>query len=376
MSHPIRSATVITGFLGSGKTTLLNRLLTHERFGRSAVLVNEFGEVGIDNALLRFSTERVAVLANGCICCSIREDLEEAVRSLLKEEASGTLPPFDHLFIETSGLADPVPLIQTFFSSPALRSRFIIRSVVTTVDAVLGVATIDRYPEAARQVALADTVIVTKSDLLGTSDAVDPVMDQISGVNRSARVIRADLGPQGILSDDLLDRFFISPEAYTQKDLHTLLRAPFTGDQLKPVHLLNSGIRSFGIVIDHAMDWTAFGAWLTWFLHRHSASVLRVKGLLYVSPSAGPVAFHCVQHMVYPPVHLEHWGGIKPESRLTFIVKDLDCGLIERSLNAFNGLARIATIADEGFSHYKAVGAGSTIRGHPVRRPSTPRWLR
>lgn len=369
----MRNATILTGFLGSGKTTLLNRLLRHPAFARSAVLVNEFGQVGIDNELLRYSTERVAVLSNGCVCCAVREDVEETVRLLVDQESSGELPAFEHLFMETSGLADPARLIQTFSASPVLRSRFALRGVVATVDAVLGAATLSRFPEAARQVALADRVLLTKTDLLDAGDTVEPLLRQIRAVNpgASASVVQAD-----VLSDVQLNGLLGLENPAPRDAAENFLRGSASEGRLRPAHLLDTGISSFSVVLSEALDWTAFGVWLTWLLHRHGASVLRVKGLLRVEQCEGPVAFHCVQHMVYPPQHLERWPDDKRESRLVFIVKDLDCARVERSLRAFNGLA--AVVAEEGrdWARHKDIGAGTTVRGRPVRRPSTPRWLR
>ncbi len=369
----MRNATILTGFLGSGKTTLLNRLLRHPAFARSAVLVNEFGQVGIDNELLRYSTERVAVLPNGCVCCAVREDIEETVRLLIEQESAGRLPPFEHLFIETSGLADPARLIQTFSASPVLRSRFALRSVVATVDAMLGAATLSRFPEAARQVALADKVLLTKTDLLDAGNTAEPLLRQIRAVNPQAG---ADVLQPDFLSEAQMDCLLGQDEPARRDPAENFLRGSANDGRLRPAHLLDTGISSFSVVLSEAVDWTAFGVWLTWLLHRHGASVLRVKGLLRVAQCEGPVAFHCVQHMVYPPQHLERWPDDKRESRLVFIVQDLDCARVERSLRAFTGLA--FAVAGEGreWARHKDIGAGTTVRGRPVRRPSTPRWLR
>jgi len=367
----MREATILTGFLGSGKTTLLNRLLTQQGFPPSAVLVNEFGEVGIDNALLRFSTERVAVLANGCICCAVREDVEEAVRLLVEQETSGEAPPFEHLFIETSGLADPARLIQTFSASPVLRSRFKLRSVVATVDATLGAATLNRFAEAARQVALADTVILTKTDLLDAGTSMDPLLHQIQAVNPGVRTTMA----QHHVPVDM-QHFLNESGTATRDTAFRFLRGSSAQGRMKVTHLLDTGISSFCLTLSEAIDWTAFGIWLTWLLHRHGSSVLRVKGLLKVAQCDGPVVFHAVQHMVYPPEHLDRWPTEDETSRLVFIVKDLDSALVERSLRAFNSLTTVEASYAREWSRHKDIGAGSTVRGRPVRRPSTPRWMR
>jgi len=369
----MRDATILTGFLGSGKTTLLNRMLTQPDFPASAVLVNEFGEVGIDNALLRFSTERVAVLANGCICCAVREDVEEAIRLLTEQEEKSEIPSFGHLFIETSGLADPARLIQTFSASPVLRSRFKLRCVAAAVDATLGAETLNRFDEAARQVALADTVILTKTDLMEEGRSVGPLLNQIQTVNPGVRTTIAH--PQD-LPDTLVQHLLGNAGPDPRDPAIAFMRGSSADGRLNIHHLLDTGISSFCLTLSETIDWTAFGMWLTWLLHRHGASVLRVKGLLNVAQCGGPVAFHAVQHMVYPPEHLDHWPTEDETSRLVFIVKDLDPALVERSLQAFNRLTRVEARYAREWTRHKDIGAGSTVRGRPIRRPSTPRWMR
>jgi len=369
----MRDATILTGFLGSGKTTLLSRILTQSSFPPSAVLVNEFGEAGIDNALLRFSTERVAVLANGCICCAVREDVEEAVRLLMEQEDNGETPPFEHLFIETSGLADPAKLIQTFSASPVLRSRFKLRCVAATVDAALGAQTLSRFTEAARQVALADMVILTKTDLLEAGRSMAPLLDQIRSVNPG---VYTTVATRHALPDALTPRLLDEAQTDTRDPAALFMRGIASRDGLKVGHLLDTGIASFCVTMPEAIDWTAFGIWLTWLLHRHGASILRVKGLLKVAQCQGPVAFHAVQHMVYPPEHLDDWPTDDDTSRLVFIVKDLPPELVERSLRAFNKLTTVEEAYSREWTRHKDIGAGTTVRGQPVRRPSTPRWMR
>jgi G3E family GTPase len=365
-------ATILTGFLGSGKTTLLNRLLTLPAFSRAAVLVNEYGPIGIDHDLLTYTSERVAVLAGGCICCSVREDVEEAVRHLFEQEASGRIPSFDRLFVETTGLADPVPLVYTFKSSPLLASRFDLTGVVTTVDAVLGAQTLSRFPEAAKQVALADTILLTKSDLHADADALSALQEDIRRANPWCTVLPVTLTGQGELDERVAARLLDAQEASEQAGAIE----PVTRDSISlPYrHLSDTGIASFSVTWEEPLDWTAFGVWLTILLHRHGADVLRIKGMLNVAQTEGPVAFHCVQHVVHPPLHLASWPTQDRRSRITFIVKNLDAELIRRSLTTFNRLANTRTAGMP--SSYKALGAGSTVRGRPVRRANAPRWIK
>jgi G3E family GTPase len=365
-------ATILTGFLGSGKTTLLNRLLVHPAFSRAAVLVNEFGPVGIDHDLLTYTSERIAVLAGGCICCAVREDIEEAVRHLFELQEAGKIAAFDRLFVETSGLADPVPLVYTFKSSPLLASRLELCGTVATVDALLGNQTLSRFPEAAKQVALADTIVLTKSDLQADVDALVELEAEILRVNPWASVLRAVLTGHEEL-DALLVARLMDAAAPPSADLGTG-ETRERSSAAAPYRHVNTGISSFSLCWEEPLDWSAFGVWLTLLLHRHGANVLRIKGLLNVVQTDGPVAFHCVQHVVHPPVHMASWPTAEHHSRMTFIVKDLDGELIRRSLGAFNRLANVRATGMP--APHKALGAGSTVGGRPVRRANAPRWMK
>lgn len=357
-------ATILTGFLGSGKTTLLNRLLSHPAFAKSAVLVNEFGPIGIDHDLLTYTSERVAVVAGGCICCAVREDIEEAVRHLFEQQALGKIEPFEHLFVETSGLADPVPLVYTFKSSPLLSSRIELKRVVTTIDGVLGLETLSRFPEAVRQVALADTIFIAKTDLWPDYSELSTFESQLQNVNPLAAIMPIWSTDEGKLNDQIVSRLLEEPaEDYS-----------VTYMPVRQHNLIATGISSFSLSWDESLDWTAFGVWLTMLLHRHGPNVLRIKGLLNIQQSKGPVAFHCIQHVVHPPVHMAEWPTNDKRSRVTFILDGLDADLIRRSLLAFNRLANAQHSA--GVSTHKALGAGSTIRGRPVRRANAPRWIK
>jgi G3E family GTPase len=377
-------ALILTGFLGSGKTSMLNRVLSQSEFSRSAVLVNEFGSVSLDHDMLTFASERVAVMAGGCICCSVREDVEEAVRHLFEQCESGAIPAFDRLIVETSGLADPVPLIHTFKSSPVLSSRLELQGVVATVDALNWTETSKRFPEALKQAALADTIVITKGDLAGESNSIADVAHDIGRVNIWARIISAPAG-QLLTDQDVANAFRTSDrrqdDFLRQRDADSIApgegadtRVPFRY-ALRP-HVPDSGISSFSMTSEIPLDWTAFGIWLTLLLHRYGDRVLRIKGLLSVSQADGPVMFHAVQHVVYPPVHADHWPSEDHRTRITFIVKDLDLGLLQRSLLAFNGLAPSEAIRFSGSAHHKPVGAGTSVQGHPVRRPSAPAWIK
>ncbi|WP_151764793.1 CobW family GTP-binding protein [Acinetobacter soli] len=360
---------ILTGFLGSGKTTLLNQLLLHPKCQKAAVLVNEFGEIGIDHQLLSFTSERIAIVSGGCICCSIREDIEEAVRHLYEQQKNDLIPSFEYLFIETSGLADPAPLIQTLMSSSLLREKLELVNVMTTVDAVLGYDTIQRHPEAAKQVALADIIRVTKQDLVEDEQKIQQLIQQIQAVNSGVQIMYAsntanlDNAIELLLKDIFLQRL-----KYQEVSTQSFFQS---------VHLLNTGIQTFSFTLGNAIDWTAFGVWLTSLLHRHGANILRVKGLLWVEQvSEGPLGFNAVQHMVFPPIHYPTWGKVEKISQLTFIVNGLPADVIERSFQIFMQIAGIRSLKHEGEKHVRPIGAGAVVNGHPVRRACSPRWLR
>jgi len=300
---------LITGFLGSGKTTLLQRLLADPALGDTAVLINEFGEVGLDHHLLGRIDETMVLLASGCLCCTIRGELASAIKDLQSKRERGLVPSFRRLMVESSGLADPFPILSTVQADPVLRHHFRLGSVVTTVDAMNGIG----RPESVKQVAVADRLVLTKTDLVDDST---PLVAELRRINPDAPLWTAAEQPGAA---DLFDDIARSP-----------LRAiPAAPDQP------HGSVQAFAVAFEGALDWTMFGVWLTMLLNRHGARVLRVKGILNVAGSATPVAVHGVQHLVHPPVHMAAWPDTDRRSHLVFIVDGLDRTAIERSLRAF-----------------------------------------
>ena len=302
---------LVTGYLGSGKTTLISRLLAHPELGETAVIVNELGEVGIDHHLLRQVDERTVLLKNGCLCCSLRGDLAEELRDLLSRRERGEIPTFRRVVVETTGVADPGPIAYTLLAEPVVRHHYRLESVVTTVDAVHGL----RGPESVKQVAAADTVVVTKTDLAGPG----PLAERLSRLNPTAEVMQAEFGdvePERLLAGSERDRLVCTPAA------------SHDGEEIGAVSL----------VFDEQLDWTAFGIWLTMLLQARGSDILRVKGLLDVG-SSRPVLLNGVQHVVHPPVHLDGWPDDDRRSRLVFIGRGLDRRTLKASLTAFNRAA-------------------------------------
>lgn len=332
---------VITGFLGSGKTSLLQRLLASPALADTAVLVNEFGEVGLDHHLLRRVDTDIVLLQSGCLCCTIRGDLGEAIRDLYSRRERGDIPAFQRLVIETTGLADPVPILSTIMAEPVIRHHFRLGNVVTTVDAVNGSFHLDRQPESVKQAAVADRLVVTKIDL-AEPGTVAALRRRLQRLNPSARHLETDgtgpLDAWALLAAGVADEGGKTEEVRrwlaTEAD-----HAAHAGHGHHDVNRHDDGIHAFCLRYERPLDWTAFGLWLGMLLHRHGEDVLRVKGLLNVAGSDRPVVVHGVQHLIHPPFHLADWPDDDHSSRIVFIVRGLDRATIERSLAAFNGIA-------------------------------------
>jgi G3E family GTPase len=302
---------LLTGFLGSGKTTLLQRLLEHPELAETAVIVNELGEVAIDHHLVRRVDERTVVLASGCVCCSLRGDLADELRDLLGRREREEIPRFRRVVVETTGLADPAPILYTLVAEPVVKNHFRLERVITTVDAVHGL----RAPESLRQAAAADRLVLTKTDL-AEPEALER---RLGTLNPAAEVLRASFGdvdPETLLGGrdrDLRDPVPSGPAAHGDVEAHSL-------------------------VLAGQVDWTAFGVWLTMLLAARGDDVLRVKGLLDVG-GAGPLLLNGVRHVVHPPVHLEAWPDDDRRSRLVFIGRGLERRALEESLAAFGRAA-------------------------------------
>lgn len=338
---------LITGFLGSGKTTLLARLLADPALASTAVLINEFGEVGLDHHLLERIDEGVVLLQSGCLCCTIRGELSQAIRDLHSKRERGLVPAFDRLVVESTGLADPFPILSTIKADPVLRHHFRPGNVVTTVDAVNGLAQLAGHPESTRQAAAADRLVITKTDL-ADEVAAARLAAALRRLNPAAPVLHAADAPS---ADDLLGRDMAAAAAGTTSG-RAWFAETFRADDAEVAAPAGHGhvhgpldrnshlgrIVSFSVVVDAPIDWTAFGVWLSMLLNRHGDRVLRVKGILALADEDRPVAIHGVRHLVHTPVHMAGWPGDDRRSRIVFIVDGLDPDLVRRSLDAFNRL--------------------------------------
>lgn len=323
---------LLTGFLGSGKTTLLNAWLRDPAMADAAVIVNEFGEIGIDHSLIVSSNDNTIVLSTGCLCCTVRGDLVETLRDLRARRSAGEVPNFSRVLIETTGLADPVPVIQALITFPVAQAYRLGR-VITVVDAVNGLDTLEAHPEAIRQVVVADELIVSKTDL---PDApLDAVTERLGTLNPGAGISRStgSSPPSAKLLEgvDIYDsdarpdavREWLKAERYEGgehgSDGHG------HGDRAHPhdVNRHSDKIGSFYLVFDEPLHWEHVSAWLDALVMAHANDLLRVKGILNIAGQPQPIVVQAVQRLFHPPARLTAWPDGDRRSRIVFITRGL-----------------------------------------------------
>ena len=310
--------TVVTGFLGAGKTTLLRRFLGTEQGRGTAVVVNEFGAAGIDDALVRSSADETVLLGNGCLCCITRSDLQLALRRMVVERERGEIPDFRRIVIETSGLADPSPILQTFATDRALGQTFHVEVVVAVVDAETGGETLSWSTEARKQAILADRLVVTKTDIAGQS-AADTLTAQLRALNAGAEILVAVNGE--------LDPTRLTEPATDQRNAFVAEAAH------------SDGIASFVLHEAAPMSWKAFARAMDTLMALRGPDLLRVKGFLAVEGCRGPVLVHFVQHLAHPPVELESWPDGDRQSRVVFITRNISEAQVRDLFDAVKALA-------------------------------------
>ncbi|MGB8754834.1 MAG: GTP-binding protein [Pseudolabrys sp.] len=309
---------VITGFLGAGKTTLLRRFLATPEGQGTAVVVNEFGATGIDDALVRSSADETVLLGNGCLCCITRTDLQQALRRMLVERERGELPAFRRIVTETSGLADPSPILQTFATDRALGSAFHVEAVVTVVDAETGGDTLGWSTEARKQTILADRLVITKTDIAGEG-ASAALSGQLRALNPRAEIheaINGEIDP-GLLTEPARDQ----RNAFVAETTHS------------------DGIGSFVLTHDKPMPWAVFARSMDALMQLRGPDLLRVKGFLDVEGCKGPVVVQFVQHLAHPPVELESWPDEDRKSRVVFITRNIAERQVRDLFKAIEALA-------------------------------------
>jgi G3E family GTPase len=324
MSAPL---TVLTGFLGAGKTTLLNRLLRDPALADTAVLVNEIGDIPLDHLLVESVGDTTLVLSSGCVCCAMRGELETTLERMLEARAAGELPPFRRIVLETTGLADPVPLLQAVMAHPLLVTRCPVEGVVTVVDAVNGSATLDRFEEGRRQVALADRIVLTKTDLAGEA-AIEALRARIASLNPVAPIF-----PAGAPADVLLPPVASDHGARLAAELARFPKEP-------PPH--DDRVRTIIVASEAALSPQAFNLFVELLRGAHGPRLLRVKGLVRLADDPSrPVLLHGAQSVFHPPVRLPRWPDADERSRLVIVGLDLPEGLVQRLYEAFAGMPAI-----------------------------------
>ena len=322
--------TLITGFLGAGKTTLISRLLRHPDMDRVAVVINEIGEVGIDNDLVKMSSENVSLLANGCLCCSVRTDLQETLRELFGERRAGKIPDFDRVIIETTGLADPSPVIQTLSSDGMLGAHYRLDGVVTLVDAVNALDQLEQAPEAERQIAQADRVFITKGDL-AAPEALAALRAAVRAINAQAEVrscTMGDLHPAALIgiglasarADEGTLRFLGELPARTADGGDAPDDAAYLGQRLPTRH--DPAVKTLSLRFEQPFSWAAFSAAMEMLIGLRGKDLLRVKGIVNVE--SRPVVVQGVGHVFHPPVTLDRWPSEDTQSRIVFIARQLE----------------------------------------------------
>ncbi len=337
--------TLLTGFLGSGKTTVLNHVLRQPEMAATAVIVNEFGEIGIDHLLVEKATDDVVLMQSGCLCCTIRGDIAETLVNLFVDRAKGKIPGFERVVIETTGLADPAPILHALMSDPIVAERYMVDGVVTTVDAVNGGDTLDRQEEAVKQAAVADRLLLTKSDL-ASPDARRALEARLAALNPGAPIIETNGGavdPALLFNLGLFDpttktvevqRWLGEEDPTDAHDEHGHHHPKYHRGH--DVNRHDAQISSFCIVRERPVSWTALSGWLDALTQMRGADLLRVKAIVAIEERPGqPVVLHGVQHLFHPPVLLPGWPSDDHRTRIVFITRDLPREKIEESLAAY-----------------------------------------
>lgn len=334
--------TIITGFLGSGKTTLLRRLLRHPGMNRAAVIINEFGDVGLDHELVESSSEQMTLLSNGCLCCTVRTDLQETLRELFVKRRAGEIIDFDRVFVETTGLADPVPVLHTLQTDGLISAQFRLNGVVTLVDAVNGMGQLDTMAEAAKQAAVADRLVVTKTDIADAA-RIEGLTRRLAAMNPYASLSQA---VDGELDPAVLAEITPGNSQALARDPDRWLAAHMPdADAASPVRerfgagVHDAAIHSFCLWFDAPFTWDSLSAAIDMLTTLRGPDLLRVKGIVNVEGEPGPVAIHGAQHVFHPPVKLAGWKDDDRRSRIVFIVRDIPRAAVE-AVFAATGLLR------------------------------------
>lgn len=316
---------ILTGFLGSGKTTLLNRWLANEKLKNTAVIVNEFGNVGIDHLLVQVKTDDLIMLAGGCLCCKVRGDLLDTLENLYKQRENGEITKFDRVLIETSGLAAPAPILRTLLADHFIREHFEIAQLIATVDGIYGFKHLKQHEESVQQIALARHLIITKTDL-AKPKAITKLKERLKQLNANAPIFENNIDLIDLFENDQKEDFF------QIKNLENHL------------HNSNQDIQSFVIEHIEPIETKIIGQWIQQLSRLRGQDLLRIKGLVHTKENNQPLVIQGVQHVFQKPTLLEKWVFDPPKTQLVFITRRIPKQMIEKSfhavLNARNPIER------------------------------------
>ena len=347
-SHTRLPIHVITGFLGSGKTTLLNQLLHQPRMQHTVVIVNEFGEISLDHLLVKATTEDMMILEGGCVCCSVRSDLLNTLEDLFHKRERQEIPEFEQVLVETTGLADPAPILRTLINDPFIATHYRLEVVVTTVDALYGAQQQDEFDESAKQVALANHLILTKIDLVDTSE-LGALKQRLRRSNPIALIHEANLNQNMIDATTLFNTSYYNNQTQ-QLDVARWLQAnvyiehqqqtlndEHHFDRKKKSNRHDAYIKTFCIEHSEPLHWLTLERWIQQLTRLRGKDLLRVKGIAYTYESDLPVIIQGVQHIFQPPTTLDAWPNKERRSQIVFITRNIEKTLIEHVLHALIG---------------------------------------
>ncbi|MBT3991999.1 MAG: GTP-binding protein [Rhodospirillaceae bacterium] len=366
--------TLITGFLGSGKTTLLNNLLEHPDMAQAAVIVNEFGEIGLDYDLVERSDENIIQLANGCLCCSVKGDLIDTFRDLYIQRNAGTIPHFDRVIIETTGIADPAPILQIILTNPMVFNHFALDGVVTTVDTVNGISSLDRFPECVKQAAIADRIIITKVDLVENDSQIKELETRLRVLNPAASIIATtteDADPSDLFGTGLFDPTTknVDFESWLQSDAYenqastdqagSILAEPdeaalayykehgHTPDEATHAH--DPSIKSFVMVRENPIALNTLSMFLEGLTNEAGPDLLRVKGIVHVHERPDqPAVIQGAQQIFHSLDWLDSWPSDDKRTRIVFITRNIDQAYIEDTYDLIERVAERTAAAAGG----------------------------
>ncbi len=378
MSNPNRIwVTLITGFLGSGKTTLLNTLLKHPEMNQAAVIVNEFGEIGLDYDLVERSDENVVQLANGCLCCSVKGDLIDTFRDLYIQRNAGTIPYFDRVVIETTGIADPAPVLQIIFTNPMVMNHYTLDGVVTTVDAINGVSSLSRFPECVKQAAIADRLIITKSDLVEGADhdaKIEDLSERLRALNPAAPIVvrtTGEVDPDDLFGTGMFDPktkqvdfdSWVDPANYaveandnpfdadaelSEEALAYYKEHGHTPDE-EHHHHHDQSIKTFCVVRDEPMSLDMLRMFLEGLTNEAGPDLLRVKGIINIEDEPDrPAVIQGAQQIFHSLEFMDKWPSDDRRTRIVFITRDIEQAYIEDTLALIERVAQRTVAAGAG----------------------------